>query len=385
MFAVQGLVFAAIAAVIVAVYAVLYWRAAPHLVALPPRYLTRNPSELPPAMVGMLFDPAMTPDKLAATLLDLVRRGVIEMSPVPPSVSDSSSDRRSREAARRLHLRRDKLGGLRPFETEVVNQLFDHVGGGGDDVWLGQLRGWWAANPATACVVEEIIAVRLHQELVTEGLVDPRAGRTKTLLTLFSYAVCSGVLFGVVLGAWVVLFLALAAILLTWTQRLPVVTAQGAKVAARYESFRRYLADYGRFKDRSADAVILWGEYLPMAIVLGVADEAEREMTLGRPAAELGEGGLTELPDERQAVEYLTRRRLDDLTLPELKIVHGQRAVQLRFSGDVQPAASVSGPLGKITLAARRRPLAAFAAVSPLILLPVLIVIVAGILQLVLR
>ena len=374
MFAVQGLVSAALAAAIVAGYWVLYRRAQPRLETLPPQYLTRNPSDLPPAMIGMLFDPAMTPDKLAATLLDLVGRGVIDMT-VPGPTADGL---RARVQDRRLNLHRDRLGRLRPFEREFVAELFDHIGMGLDELWMSTVRDWWSANPATAGVVEEIVAVRLHQELVAEGLLDPRAGTRKAILTLYSFAVCLGVLLAPLLGVWVMLSFSLAAVLVTWTQRVAGVTPQGAKVAARYESFRRYLADYGRFKDRPAEAVVLWEEYLPMAIVLGVADQAEREMRVG-PSPFAGDDAPG-FPDEEQALTYLSLRRGQDPTIPAGRIVHG-RVASLRFSGAVRPAVSVTGPLGRLSLAARRDPVRALLAVSPFIVLPALLVLAVGLLQ----
>jgi len=96
-------------------------------------------------MVGMLFVPSMTPDKLAATLLDLVRRGVITMEAVPTAPGRPSGDRI-------LRLRRDRTAALRPFEQGFVHELFDHIGGA-DAVSLGRVRDWWSEHPVTAAAV----------------------------------------------------------------------------------------------------------------------------------------------------------------------------------------------------------------------------------------
>jgi hypothetical protein len=330
MFVIEGLVSIAIAVAIVAVYWVLYRRAVPRPEALPPRYLTHDPAGLPPAMVGMLFQSGMTADKLAATLLDLVRRGVILMSepaedvPLPFVEPDD---------ARILRLRRDRLDGLRVFERDFVYEIFDHMGGGGDEIQLGSLRRWWSAFPATARVGEGIIAVRIHRELVAEGLVDPLAAGKKRQLSVLAAETLAGLLLIFVVGPWALLFLALAIVLQVWTQRVTGLTRRGAKVAARYESFRRYLIDYGRFRDRTADAVIVWGEYLPLAIVLGVAREAETELSLGGSPFLGGGHKGTSFPDEDEALDYLELRRQHDPSLPGVRFVR-RAPPELRLDED---------------------------------------------------
>jgi hypothetical protein len=312
---IQGLVSIAIAGAIIAVYWVLYRRAVPRPPAPPPRYLTSDPAGLPPAMVGMLFEPGMTSDKLAATLLDLVRRGVILMSGPAEQVASPFF---VPDDARTLRLRRDRLDGLRLYERDFVFELFDHMGGG-DEIQLGSLRRWWSAFPATAAVGEGIIGVRIRRELVAEGLMDPLAARKKRGLSVLAAETLACLLLVLVVGPWALLFLPLAIVLQVWTQRVTGLTRQGAKVAARYESFRRYLVDYGRFHDRTADAVVVWGEYLSLAIVLGVAREAESELSLGGSPFLGGGHKGTSFPDEGKALDYLDFRRGHDPSLPAVR------------------------------------------------------------------
>jgi hypothetical protein len=366
---IQAVVSVAAVAAIGAVYWVLYRRAVPRPVALPAKYLTHDPSGLPPAMVGSLFDQRMTPDKLAATLLDLVRRHVVTMtgpmdrSPFPFQASDDS---------RILRVQRERVDGLRQFEKEFVYELFDHMAGG-DEIQLGSLRRWWSAFPATAGVSEGIIVFRIQQDLVAEGLVDPLVDDKRRVLSALALETLAGLLLVFVLGPWALLFVALAVVLAFMSQRVVGLTREGVKVKARYTSFRRYLAEYGRFQHRSADAVVVWEEYLPLAIVLGAAEEAEHELGLGGSPF-VGDGPYgRHFPDEVQAVQYLDFRRVHDLDLPQVRFIRSTPPT-LRFVNSRGPGAM--GPAGPSTTRAGWP--ARLAAAAPLLVVPVMVAVCAG-------
>ena len=358
----QGVASAAIVVVVVTVYGVLYRRALPRPDTTPVRYVTHAPSDLPPAMVGMLFVPSMTPDKLAATLLDLVRRGVITMEVVPTAPGRPSGDRI-------LRLRRDRTAALRPFEQGFVHELFDHIGGA-DAVSLGRVRDWWSEHPVTAAAVEEILAVRLYQALLAERLADPRAPRRRQLLTAYGVAVAFLVLLGPLLGIWSLLFLVTGIVLTLWSQRFPYVTVEGAKLVELYQGFQRYLRDYGRMGEKPAEAVAVWEDYLTLAIVLGVAEEAEEDVGVG-PGSFFRTPSLDgTLPDEAEGVAYMDSRRIEDPSLPEMTVVHGKNA-GVRFSGPVQPA-GIGSPRD-YWRHVRRHPGRALLGPAPWILLPLAI------------
>jgi hypothetical protein len=366
----QLLAFVILAAAMVAGYVALYRRASPRTTGAPPEYLQEPPSDLPPAMVGMLFDPVVTPDKMAATVLDLVRRGVIKMSRPGPL---TSQDSRPGEDDRWLELRRDRVPGLRQFEQELVYEVFDHIGRS-DRVRTGDLRAWWHAHPTTAAVIETIWSVRLRQAMVAAGLFTAKAPKAKLLLTLYAVAVVCACMLAGVLGVWAVLFFAIGAILVLWTQRLGEVSQEGADLTARYDAFRRFLADYGRFRDQPAEAVAIWEEYLPLAIVLGLGDKAEDQVRIGPPLFDR-RATTGRLPDKAEGLAYIALRRGHDPALPAMKVVYDTDNGSVRISGGVAMAMTVSGPMGTWKLNPRQRPVAAFLAMSPFILFPVAAVV----------
>jgi hypothetical protein len=218
--------------------------------------------------------------------------------------------------------------------------------------------------------------VRLHQAMMLRGLLDARALKMKQILTLYGVAVVFGILLAGYFGVWAVLSFSLGLLLIMWSQRLTGATQRGTELAARYAAFRRYLADFGRFDDQPAEAVVVWGEYLPLAIALGLGDMAEKEMRVGPLPLDFSTsrsswGNLAyPFPDETQAMAYMGFRRAYDPALPTMKVLRG-RNTGLVFRPHVETAMAVTGPFGKWTVSMRRRPLAAFVAMSPFLLFPV--------------
>jgi len=353
--------FIVLATIVVAVYVVIYLSATPRAVRRAPTYLREPPSDLPPAMVGMLFDPAVTPEKMAATVLDLVRRGVITMSRPGPL---TARDTRPGDDDRWLTLHRDRTAGLRQFESELVYEVFDHIGRG-DRVRTGDLREWWRTHPATGGVVEVIWSIRLQQAMLAGGLLEKRALRTRWVLYYYSIAVMCCVMLGPALGIWALLFWALGGVLLILTLRLMGVSRRGAELLALYGAFRRYLVDHGRFRDQPAEAVAIWEEYLPLAVVLGLAGKAQAVLDV---MPEWSAGG-DDVPDRAEGSAYVDFRRAHDPALPSMRVVTGMTP-SLRSSG----AARVPAYQARLAVSMRNKPIKAFLIMSPFILVPVVIV-----------
>jgi hypothetical protein len=354
--------FIVLATIAVAVYMVIYLSTAPHAVRRAPMYLREPPSDLPPALVGVLFDPAVTPEKMAATVLDLVHRGVITMSR-PGSLT--ARDTRPGDDDRWLSLHRDRTAGLRPFESELVYEVFDHIGRG-DRVRTGDLREWWRTHPATGGVIELVWSIRLQQAMLAEGLFDKRALRTRWVLYYYSIAVMCCVMLGPVLGIWALLFWAFGGVLLILTLRLTGVSRRGAELLALYGAFRRYLVDHGRFRGQPAEAVAIWEEYLPLAVVLGLAGKAETVLDV---MPEWPAGGGDVAPDRAEGSAYMDFRRAHDPALPSMRVVTGMTP-SLRSSSGVRVPAFQA----RLAVSVRNKPIKAFLVMSPFILVPVFIV-----------
>jgi hypothetical protein len=340
---VQGLIVCAvIGAVIVVAFAILYLKYNSRPVK-GPELLHEPPADLPPAIVDALFTSAPTPAKMVATLLDLERRGVVVMSKVHSA--DPEGAKWTRQGDRALHLCRDRLAPLTALERDFVYELFDHIGRGADDILLSTLREWWETHPATATIVAGYWGLQVRREAEWRGLLKPNVEGRSWLTSI-----------GVVtaLSPWLIAFAAqdpggkaigvagfatlfpLGAVLAAWAQRMTALTAKGCELAGGYEALRRYLETFGRMKEKPAEAVVLWEQYLTLAVVLGLASETVDELYIMPPSfLEYGRAGhlgrraygfvrSARFPDADEADAYAAFRRSYDATLPEAHVAHGK-------------------------------------------------------------
>ncbi len=337
------IVCACLGAILVAVYVVLYRRYNSRPVK-GPEYLHEPPADLPPAIVDALFTTAPTSAKMVATLLDLVRRGVIVMNktqtPAPGGEQWAARDDHA------LHLERDKLPSLLPLERDFVYELFDHVGHGADDVLLSTVREWWEHHPATAAVVAGYWGLQVLREAEARGLLKPGGERNRSRLSLigigtvvlpwlmlFAMADPAGKAIGV---AGFVTLLPLGIGLILFAQRVESLTPRGCELAGGYEALRRYMETFGHLQDKPAEAVVLWEQYLTLAVVLGLAEETVNELYIMPPSfteygsagrfgrRAYGFGASKRFPDSAEAESYSAFRHGYDATLPVARVVHGK-------------------------------------------------------------
>ena len=320
-------------------YVILYARYTRRPPAGAPEFVREPPTDLPPALVGMLFDAAATPDEMAATLLDLVRRGAITMNSVRMTTTVAASPSNGEDRA--LHLHRDKVAGLSPGEQELVYELFDHIGRGADDVLLSDLRRWWAEHPATATVAAQYWGIRLRGEAASRGLLG-QGDRRALILMLYGLPGCWVIPLVITLavnGAAVLtllLMLPLGILMAAWASRATNLTDRGFELAVAYDGLRRYLETFGRMDEKPAEAVALWEQYLPLAVVLGLARDAMDDIYVmppgwvsygragraGRRAFRRGtrHWGHVRLPDKDEAIAYSAFRRGYDPSLPAVHV-----------------------------------------------------------------
>jgi hypothetical protein len=332
-----------IAAAILVVYVALYRRYNSRPVK-GPEYLHEPPADLPPAIVDALFTTAPTAAKMVATLLDLVRREVITMVK-----SDTPAERGEQWATRNdhaLHLHRDKLASLTGAEQDFCYELFDHIARGADDALLSTLREWWQQHPATATVVAGYWGLQVRREAELRGLLQPGGQRIRSRLSLIG--VCTFAL------PWAMAFLIRGADgggvgvagfatlvplgigLILFSQRVTALTPKGCELAGGYEALRRYMETFGHLQDKPPEAVVLWEQYLTLAVVLGLAEETVNDLYIMPPsfteyggAGRLGRraygiGRPARLPDCDEAESYAAFRRGYDQTLPVVRVLHGK-------------------------------------------------------------
>ena len=77
-----------------------------------------------------------------------------------------------------------------------------------------------------------------------------------------------------------------AGVLVGFTLASPVMrrrSREAAELYAQYRALRDYLRDFGRLDEKPPTGVVLWEQYLVMAVVFGIADKVMKEMQVHVP------------------------------------------------------------------------------------------------------
>lgn len=223
------------------------------------------PTDDPPGLVGTLIDERADMQDIVATIVDLARRGVLRM--------EEKQEAGFLGIGTTHNFTFERVGaatGLRPYEQTIIQKLF----GSSDSRDLDDLKEkFYKYLPD--------IKKQLYQATISAGYFqeDPQSARTRysvlgvvalvvlgcigfVIVGQFSdttaVAICPLIAFGLVGAAFVIL-----------GQFMPKRTDAGATAAAKWNAFKRYLANIEKYT-KVEDAKDQFDKYLPYAIAFGL-------------------------------------------------------------------------------------------------------------------
>lgn len=230
-------------------------------------YVSEPPSALPPGLAGALIDEKVDTKEVIATIIDLARRGYLE-------ITDTEKRGITRKTVT-IFTRTRALDDLKGFEARVARALFDNKHP--DQVTSDQLKNHFYTH------VQPIIS-QVYEEVTKAGMfhVNPKRARNRwfgigtavaVVLALLNYIMYAADVTG---WGW---FMAgsVVSVLIIWAfaPHMPQRTARGAQEQRRWEAFRNYLKDLTRFQDMES-ARENFEKYLPYAIAFGVEKDWAR-------------------------------------------------------------------------------------------------------------
>ncbi|MBI4770903.1 MAG: DUF2207 domain-containing protein, partial [Chloroflexi bacterium] len=248
-----------------AVYLLWYLRGRDPQVGPVPEYLSQPPGDLPPGVIGTLVDERADMRDIVATLVDLARRGYLEMEETRTkgAFGTHSTDH--------VFRRKKEFGGLTHFEGLVVRGVFRK---GIREVKLNDLRQkFYTSLPA--------IQTALYDDLVSREFFTRSPEKTRSAYRGWGIAFLVGTVvlgffalpaLGQYAGAIACPFGGLAILglgLMTVGGRMPAKTRRGAEEAARWKAFEKYLRKIETLTDLKS-AGELFDRYLPFAIAFGI-------------------------------------------------------------------------------------------------------------------
>ena len=247
----------------------LWWRqkGRDHPVGLVADYLPEPPSDMPAGMAGTLVDESADIQDILASILDLARRGAVEIEEVQEKGFlgiGASSDF--------VYRRKPGFWGtVRPYEQTLLQKMFK---GSGAEVQLSELKNKFYTTIPT-------LRKQLYEAVVQEGYFEksPEATRT-TYGCLGTAALVAAVAIGFVLtGALAqyssfVLCVPLAAAvtavgLIIVARYMPRRTEKGSEEVARSRAFKRYLQNLEKYT-KVEEATGIFERFLPYAVAFGL-------------------------------------------------------------------------------------------------------------------
>jgi uncharacterized protein (TIGR04222 family) len=230
-------------------------------------YVSEPPSNLPPGLAGALIDEKVDTKEVIATIVDLARRGYLE-------ITDTDKKGITGKATT-IFTRTKPLDDLTGFEATVARSLFD--AGHPDQVTSAQLKNHFYTH------VQPIID-QVYNEVTKAGLFhnNPKTVRSRW----FGYGIVLAIILGLITfvlakidqagWGWVMLG-SIVSVVIVWVfaPHMPQRTAKGAQEQRRWEAFRNYLKDLTRFQDMSS-AKENYEKYLPYAVAFGVEKDWTR-------------------------------------------------------------------------------------------------------------
>ncbi len=249
-------------------YLLWYLRGGDPAAGVAPTFLSEPPDKLPPAVVGVLLKERVDQrDITTATLLDLARRGYIQILTTPDDTI--------------LMLRKTIKGdrSLRPYERRFLEAIFGR-GGKEEAASLSALRGKFFSH------LDEIREA-LYKEVVRLKFFPAPPDRVRhryyvlawgvlALMGLFSCAFLAIAPDWLPSGGVVLVLLSALATVMAYfivAPHMPRKTKKGAIEAAKWEAFKRYLESlrkYSVWKREGEQVREKLADYLPYAIVFGL-------------------------------------------------------------------------------------------------------------------
>ena len=263
-----------------------------------PEHVFELPEDITPAVMAAAYlDRGIKPDDFSATILDLARKGYIELEDVDTKRRSGFFNQGNSQTilVRKLDKTHTHQTNLFKHEQYVLDYLFGHDA---SEVLLSDLEATIKERSAIAKQQHRLwtrfknnVTIQGGQKVSDSSSVRQKAFRwISAALSIAFIILVGGLIFGAIIAEkfyspliwWVTGILIvnfIAALVLNFLNiKWPLYTADETYKRHQWHAFAKMLEDIGQFDMREIASLPLWEEYLTYAVSFGVADKVLETM-----------------------------------------------------------------------------------------------------------
>jgi len=247
-------------------------------------YFREPPAEMSPALVGYLMTMGTVEDRaVSAVLMDLADRGVLRMEPTvvaKPGLFGSHD-----ENTFLLTLDTARWNELDPIAQNILSFLFTTVAGD-NTLTIDEMQVYAKEHAQTFQDGMNGVKSLVAAEADARGFIEHGGRVARGFSWLMSLAAAVVAFIGTMNteNLWPALAVSPAIVtMVVLSAKMTRRSPEAAELAAKYTGLRNYLRDFSRLQEAPPASVILWNQFLVLAVVFGIAEQVIEQMKVVVP------------------------------------------------------------------------------------------------------
>ncbi len=247
-------------------------------------YFREPPMDMNPALVGHLWTMGTVDDQaLSACLMNLADRGVLRMEPT--TVTKAGLFGSHEESTYLLTLDTAKWETLDAIDKRLLSFLFTTVAGD-NTLTIDEMQDYAKASAQEFQDGLNAVEAEVAAEAEARGFVEGGSRVAMGVSWLLTIGATCAWIFGTV-GAesFVVALVAAPAVIamVVLSAKMKRRSPAANELNAKYTGLRNYLRDFSRLQEAPPASLVLWNQFLVLAVVFGIADVVIQQMKVVVP------------------------------------------------------------------------------------------------------
>ncbi len=247
-------------------------------------YFREPPSDLHPALVGYLWTMGTVEDTaISASLMNLADRGVLRMEPTvvkKPGLFGAKD-----ENTFLLTLDTSKWATLDPLDQNLLSFLFTTIAGD-DTLTISEMQEKAKSRAQEFQDGIKAFKVAVVEEADRQGLIEEGGQIARGFAWIMAVLAIAAAIGSSVMAesAWIAVGMTpVAVVLIVLSVKMTRRSHAAAELYAKYAALRNYLRDFSRLQEAPPASVVLWNQFLVLAVIFGIAEQVIARLKVSVP------------------------------------------------------------------------------------------------------